>query len=54
MNYPIEVYRKVASSRPGYSYLSNKRSGWNKRGGGAKNAKSLNVEVGINMEGGKI
>ena len=27
-----------------YSYLSNKRGGWNKRGGGAKNAKSLNVE----------
>ena len=28
----------------GYSHLSNKRGGWNKRGGGAKNAKSLNVE----------
>jgi hypothetical protein len=27
---------------------------FNKRGGGAKNAKSLNVEVGINVEGGKI
>ena len=29
-----------------YSHLSNKR------GGGAKVAKSLNVEVGINVEGG--
>ena len=30
-----------------YSHLSNKRGGWNKRGGGAKVAKSINVEVGI-------
>ena len=30
-----------------YSHLSNKRGGWNKRGGGAKFAKSLNVEGGI-------
>ncbi len=37
-----------------YSHLSNKRGGWNKREGGAKVAKSLNVEVGINVEGGKI
>jgi hypothetical protein len=35
-----------------YSHLFNKRGGWNKRGGGAKNAKSLNVEVGIKVEGG--
>ena len=28
-----------------YSHLSNKRGGWNKRGGGAKVAKSM--EVGI-------
>jgi hypothetical protein len=35
-----------------YSHLSNKRGGWNKRGGGAKFAKSLNVEVGIYVEGG--
>ena len=35
-----------------YSHLSNKRGGWNKRGGGVKFAKSLNVEVGINLEGG--
>ena len=30
-----------------YSHISNKRGGWNKRGGGAKDAKSINVEVGI-------
>ena len=35
-----------------YSHLLNKRWGWNKRRGGAKVAKSLNVEVGINREGG--
>ena len=35
-----------------YSHLSNKRGGWNKRGGGAKVAKSLNVEVRITVEGG--
>ena len=33
-----------------YSHLSNNRGGWNKRGGSAKIAKSINVEVGINME----
>ena len=31
---------------------SSKRGGWNKRGGGAKFAKSINVEVGVNVEGG--
>ena len=30
-----------------YSHLSNSRGGWNKRGGGAKVAKSINVEGGI-------
>ena len=35
-----------------YPHLFNKRGGWNKRGGGAKFAKSLNVQVGINVEGG--
>ena len=30
-----------------YSHLSNKRGGWNKRGRGAKFAKSLNMEGGI-------
>ena len=34
------------------SYLSNSRGGWNKRGWGAKVAKSINVEVVINVEGG--
>ena len=33
------------------SHLSNNCGGWNKRGGGAKVAKSVNVEVGINVEG---
>ena len=35
---------------PTYSHLFNKRGGWNKREGGAKVAKSLNVEAGINVE----
>ena len=35
-----------------YSHLSNSRGGWNKREVGAKVAKSLNVQVGINVEGG--
>ena len=35
-----------------YSHLSNKHGGWNKCGGYAKVAKSLNMEVGINVEGG--
>ena len=34
-----------------YSHLFNKRGGWNKRGGGTKVAKSLNMEVGINVKG---
>ena len=48
-----------------HSYFSNNRGGWNKHGGGAKVAKSINVEGGIfwkklvhncnkrGMEGGK-
>ena len=35
-----------------HSHLSNKRGGRNKRRGGANYAKSLNLEVGKNMEGG--
>ena len=35
-----------------YSHVFNKREGWNKRGGGAKVAKLLNVQVGIDVEGG--
>ena len=48
------ILPKVEGNCPPYSHLFNKHGGWNKRGGGAKNAKSLNVEVGINVEGGKI
>ena len=39
-------------SRLSYSHLSNNPGGWNKHGGGAKVAKSISVEVGINVEGG--
>ena len=35
-----------------YSHLSNSQAGWNKCGGGANVAKSINMEVGINVEGG--
>ena len=35
-----------------YCHLSNNRGGWNKRRGDAKVAESINVEVGINVEGG--
>ena len=35
-----------------YSHLSNSRGDWNKHGGGAKVAKSINVEVGITVEVG--
>ena len=52
-------YRKRKRHNPGgkyfhyaYSHLFNKHGAWNKRGGGAKVAKSLNVELGINEEGG--
>ena len=59
----IETGRSTGSN---YSHLSNNRGGWNKRGGRAKVAKSINVEVGIfwkklvhkcnkrGVEGGKI
>ena len=55
-----------ASKNRDYSHLSNNRGGWNKRGGRAKVAKSINVEGGIfwkklvhkcnkrGVEGGKI
>ena len=35
-----------------YSHLSNNSAGQNKRGGGVKVAKSINVELVINVEGG--
>ena len=44
------MYRAFFVSQ--YSHLFNKRGGWKKRGGGAKVVKSLNMEVGINVEGG--
>ena len=45
------VFSKIHA--PGmYSNLFNECGGWNKREGGAKVAKSLNVEIGINVEGG--
>ena len=39
----------VAHEENKYSHLFNKRGGWNKRGGVAKVAKSLNLQVGINV-----
>ena len=45
------MYQKGGNNCTVYSHLSNKRGAWNKRGGGAKNGKSLNVELGINVEG---
>ena len=45
---------KVAqvNSKKKYSHLFNKRGGWNKRGGGAKVAKSLDKRGGWNKRGG--
>ena len=43
---PIEI------CLPEYSHLFNKPGGWNKSGGGARVAKSLNVEVVIKVEDG--
>ena len=40
------------SNPPNCSHLFDKRGGWNKSGGGAKVAKSLNIDVGINVDGG--
>ena len=36
----VEDQKFSHESRHEYSHLSNKRGGWNKRGGGAKNAKN--------------
>ena len=46
------TFYKIHILQFAYSHLFNKRGAWNKRGGGAKVAKSLNVELGINEEGG--
>ena len=48
------MFSEISSKNPFtiYSHLSNKRGGWNKRGGGAKVVKSINVEVEITVEAG--
>ena len=43
----FETIHKAQNWTIDYSHLSNKRGGWNKRGGGEKVAKSVNVEAGI-------
>ena len=50
-NATVILLSYLSSSLATYSHLSNNREGWNKRGGGAKAAKSINIEVGINVEG---
>ena len=45
-------YSIASTGTKHYSNLSNNRGGWNEHGGDAKVAISLNVEVGINVEGG--
>jgi hypothetical protein len=52
MNYRKLRFKKRLSKPTRYSHLFNKRGAWNKRGGGAKDGKLLNVELGINVEGG--
>ena len=42
----------TAILRPAHLLISNSRGGWNKREEGAKVAKSINSQVGINVEGG--
>ena len=50
MNICRMIFVEVFQIRIMYSHLlSNKRGGWNKCGGGAKNGKSLNVEGVINI-----
>ena len=50
MVYVKPVPEKISNAKKcKYSHLSNNRGGWNKRGGRAKVAKSINVEVGINV-----
>ena len=48
--YLLEI--KYALLIKAYSHPSNKREGWNKRRGGAKVVKSINVEVGIHIKSG--
>ena len=47
-----QTVNPISTRGADYSHLFNKRGVWNKRGGGAKVAKTLNVELGINEEGG--
>jgi hypothetical protein len=47
-----KYFMQILNAEKAYSHLSNNHGDWNKRGGGAKVAKSINVEVGINVEGG--
>ena len=53
-NATVILLSYLSSSLATYSHLSNNREGWNKRGGGAKAAKSINVEIGIHVEGGIV
>ena len=48
----IVLHEMAKSLLSVYSHLSNSRGGWNKRRGVAKVAKSINVEVGTNVDGG--
>ena len=47
VKFVVSVLAVGSGEQNKYSHLSNKRGGWNKPGGGAKNAKSPNVEGGI-------
>ena len=51
MENPLQKFCQT-NQNSDYSHLSNNSGGWNKHGEGAKVAKSINVEVGINVEGG--
>ena len=50
--YPVGVVQSCDLMHSTYSHLFNKRGAWNKQRGVAKFAKSLNMEVGINVEDG--
>jgi hypothetical protein len=50
--YPITEELFVHRYTTHFIAASINRGGWNKRGGSAKVAKSITVEVGINVEGG--
>ena len=52
LKFQESLHKSFSLKTSKYSHLFNKRGAWNKRGGGAKVAKLLNVELGINVEGG--